>query len=232
MKVFYTIFAILLATAILLSANHYLSSLDLTIHSNTFINALFKYQSLAFLIALSVLFITLKISPESKQLLKIGNLKTIATKEKWLGINGQTSWKSSGLQLLFFVSIATGIFMFLGVKHTNSLCNFKWAFIPLVLFISFANSFSEEIIYRFAINGNLSQHYSKLIVLITSALLFGLPHYMGYPSGVVGVMMAGLLGYILSKATYETKGLGIAWAIHFVQDVIIFTALFMMNVKV
>lgn len=43
--------------------------------------------------------------------------------------------------------------------------------------------------------------------------------------------MAGVLGYVLCKATLETTGLGIAWVIHFVQDVIIFTALFMMNVK-
>jgi membrane protease YdiL (CAAX protease family) len=54
---------------------------------------------------------------------------------------------------------------------------------------------------------------------------------MGYPNGVIGVLMAATLGYILSKATYETQGLGIAWSIHFVQDAIIFTALSMINIK-
>ena len=84
-------------------------------------------------------------------------------------------------------------------------------------------------IYRFAINGNLVNETSKQTVLIVSAILFGLPHYMGYPNGIVGVIMAGILGYVLSKSTYETQGIGIAWAIHFIQDVIIFSALFMMN---
>ncbi|TAE80973.1 MAG: CPBP family intramembrane metalloprotease, partial [Bacteroidetes bacterium] len=72
---------------------------------------------------------------------------------------------------------------------------------------------------------------SKTTVLLLSAILFGLPHYAGFPNGPIGVVMAGVLGYILSKATYETQGIGIAWVIHFLQDVIIFTALFMMNSK-
>ncbi|HHX23791.1 MAG TPA: CPBP family intramembrane metalloprotease [Thermoanaerobacterales bacterium] len=70
-----------------------------------------------------------------------------------------------------------------------------------------------------------------MTILIISAILFGLPHYFGFPNGFMGVLMSGVLGYILCKATIETKGLSIAWAIHFVQDIIIFTALLMMNVK-
>ncbi|MCC7297511.1 MAG: CPBP family intramembrane metalloprotease [Bacteroidia bacterium] len=171
------------------------------------------------------------ITPESKSLLQLGHLDSIAIKEKWLGINGKTSWRQNGLQLAFFISIATGIFMFLAVKYTNSLYNFKWSFVPIILLVSLTNSFSEEIIYRFAINGNLMHLTSKLTILICSAVLFGLPHYQGYPNGFMGVLMAGLLGYILSKATYETQGLGLAWIIHFLQDIIIFTSLFMINIK-
>ncbi|MDZ7899137.1 MAG: CPBP family intramembrane glutamic endopeptidase [Arcicella sp.] len=73
--------------------------------------------------------------------------------------------------------------------------------------------------------------FQKLWVLLISAILFGLPHYQGYPNGAAGVIMAGVMGYVLSKATYETSGIGIAWAIHFVTDLIIFTALLMMNIK-
>jgi len=109
--------------------------------------------------------------------------------------------------------------MFMAVKYSNSIENFRWSFVPLVLMIALSNSFSEEIIYRFAINGNLISAVSKLHVLVISAILFGLPHYAGWPNGFIGVVMAGILGYILSKATYETQGIGIAWAIHFVQDI-------------
>lgn len=230
MKVVLTIAAVLLITATLLSANKFLPSITLTLNDNTFINSLLKYQVFAMLIASAVLYITLKVNPNSKELLTFGNLSTIAEKERWLGINGKSTWKSNGIQLLFFISIATGIFMFLAVKYTSNLGNFRWSYIPFILLISLTNSFSEEIIYRFVIIGNLMNSTTKLSVLLISAILFGLPHYLGYPSGIAGVAMSGILGYILAKATYETQGIGIAWAVHFVQDIIIFTALFMMNV--
>jgi len=230
-KVLLTVFAILIITLSLITANKFLPSVALILNNNPFVSSLLKYQLFAFLLAIGVTYITIKISPDSKNILTFGNLSVIAGKEKWLGINGKKTWKSNSIQLLFFISIATGIFMFLAVKYTNSLSNFNWAFIPIVLLISLTNSFSEEIIYRFAIHGNLINNASKLTVLILSAILFGLPHYLGFPSGIIGVVMAGLLGYILSKATYETQGIGIAWTIHFVQDIIIFTALFMMKLK-
>lgn len=231
MKVAIPVFTVVVASVLLLYSGKLLPSVNINVHANTFINGIIKYQIYAIFIAVAVMLITLFITPESKPLLQLGHLDSIAIKEKWLGINGKTSWRKNGLQLAFFISIATGIFMFLAVKYTNSLYNFKWSFVPIILLVSLTNSFSEEIIYRFAINGNLMHLTSKLTILICSAVLFGLPHYQGYPNGFMGVLMAGLLGYILSKATYETQGLGLAWIIHFLQDIIIFTSLFMINIK-
>jgi len=230
-KVLLTIFTILIITVSLITANKFLSNVELTLSTNSFINGILKYQLFALLVAIGVIIITIRIAPSSKNILTFGNHSVIAKEEKWLGINGKTTWKSNSIQLLFFISVATSIFMFVAVKYTGSLYNFKWTFTPYILLVSLTNSFSEEIIYRFAINGNLINLTSKLSVLIISAILFGLPHYLGFPSGIIGVIMAALLGYILSKATYETQGIGIAWTIHFIQDIIIFTALFMMNFK-
>lgn len=226
-----TISLVLIATTILLLANKFLPSIDISFNNNLFVNKLLKYQLLAVILSLTLMFFTLKLTPQSKSLLSFGNVESVAIKEKWLGINGKSTWKINGLQLAFFISLATGIFMFIAVKYTNSLSNFQYWFIPVIIFISLTNSFSEEIIYRFVINGNLGVIAPKITILIISAILFGLPHYMGYPNGIAGVIMSAMLGYILSKATYETNGLGIALTIHFIQDLIIFTALFMMNIK-
>ncbi len=231
MKTLLTIFIVLVATALLLSANKFLPNIGVRLHPNEYYNGILKYQLFAVLIAAVVILITLKWTPQSRELLRFGNINTLALKEMWLGINGRTSWKTNALQLAVFISLATGVFMFMAVKQTSSLANFNVSFIPIILLISLTNSFAEEAIYRFAINGNLMPHTLKWIILVTSAVMFGLPHYMGYPNGVVGVLMASTLGYILSKATYETQGMGIAWSIHFVQDIIIFTALSMINIK-
>lgn len=59
---------------------------------------------------------------------------------------------------------------------------------------------------------------------MVSALLFGIPHYLGTPGQLIGVLAAGFLGWFLAKSVLETKGLGWAWFVHFLQDVIIFVA--------
>lgn len=231
MKMLITLLIAGSAGTLLIAVGPKIQQSNLVLHPIPFVNGMAKYQIFALCVALIALLATLLLNAESKELLQIGQLSIAATKEKWLGINGRSSWLSNGLQLLVFISLATAIFMFLGVKHTNSLSNFRWSFVPIVLLFSLSNSLAEEIIFRFTIVGGLSGHYPKLTILLMSAILFGLPHYFGFPSGIIGVIMSGLLGYILCKATIETQGLSIAWGIHFVQDVIIFMALMMMNVK-
>jgi uncharacterized protein len=224
MKMFYTLLIVGIATVLLVTANNFTNGITIQIHPNTFVNSLAKYQLFALAVGILVTMSILVISPESKQFVNIGQLNVLAEKEKWLGINGKSSWKINGLQSLFFISSATGIFMFLSVKYTNSLNNFQWKFVPLIVVFSLTNSITEELIFRFGVVGGLFNYYTKPTIMIVSAILFGLPHYFGWPSGFVGVL-------ILCKATLETKGLSIAWMIHFVQDIIIFTALFMMNIN-
>lgn len=231
MNLIYVLLIVGVATILLVNGNFIIGSSMIRVHSNEFINGLAKYQILALIVSISVTIAICYLNPASKQFLSTGQLGVIAVKEKWLGINGISSWKINALQLLFFVSIATGIFMFLALKYTDSLANFHLHFIPLILLFSFTNSLAEELIFRFGVVGGLLHQYPKLAIMIVSAVLFGLPHFFGWPSGIAGVIMSGVLGYILCKATIETQGLSIAWTIHFVQDVIIFTALFMMNVK-
>lgn len=229
MKFAITIVSVILVSFLLVSSSRFLPAVEITLSNHSFVNGLLKYQLFALSIALILLGITVQVSPESKLLLRVGDLNNLAIKEKWLGINGRSSWKSNAIQLALVISIATGIFMYISVKHSNNLSNFSWSFIPMVLLLAFTNSFSEEIIYRVAVNGNLQKLAAPITIFICSAILFGIPHYGGFPNGITGVFMAGVLGYILSKATHETQGIGIAWVIHFLQDVIIFTGLFMMN---
>ena len=230
MRIFTSISIIIVAGLLLLASPMIFQNFDLSLLSNSFVNDLAKHQVFALFIALVIILIFILLNPESKHLLSTGNLHNLAGKEKWLGIDGRSSWLKNGLQLLVIISLATGIFMFLGVKQTDSLSNFQWWFIPVALLLSFTNSFSEEIIFRFGLIAGLEKYTSNISIQIISAILFGIPHFFGNPSGPIGMIMAGVLGYILCKASIETRGISIAWAIHFIQDVIIFTAILMINV--
>ena len=63
-------------------------------------------------------------------------------------------------------------------------------------------------------------------VYLASGALFGAVHSWGVPGGLAGVVAAGFLGWLLTKSIGETGGLGWAWFRHFLQDVVILSALF------
>src|SRR5690554_2130707 len=123
MKMFNTLLVVGIATALLVTGGTFIHKITLQIHPNSFLDGMAKYQLFALTVAVLATLTTLVLNPESKQFLDIGQLSTIAEKEKWLGISGKSSWTLNGLQLLFFVSIATGIFMFLArsEEHTSEL---------------------------------------------------------------------------------------------------------------
>ena len=94
---------------------------------------------------------------------------------------------------------------------------------PLVLLFAVMNAFSEELTYKASFLSVLNDPVGKRQALLLMATFFGLGHYYGVPYGIVGVLMAGLLGWLLGKSMLETRGFFWAWFIHFLQDVLIFS---------
>jgi hypothetical protein len=96
-----------------------------------------------------------------------------------------------------------------------------------VLLFSFTNSFSEEVVYRLGVIVPLVGSVDTAYILLISAVAFGAPHLRGMPNGIVGALMAGLLGWLLAKSVVEINGIFWAWFIHFLQDIVIFSAFVM-----
>lgn len=78
---------------------------------------------------------------------------------------------------------------------------------PAVLLFAMMNSFSEEISYRASELAVLKGVISNPQALLLTAVFFGIGHYYGVPYGVIGVVMAGVLGWLLGKSMLETKGI-------------------------
>ncbi|HEY3310824.1 MAG TPA: CPBP family intramembrane glutamic endopeptidase [Anaerolineales bacterium] len=85
------------------------------------------------------------------------------------------------------------------------------------------NAFSEEMNYKASFLAVTHQILGKRQSLLVMAAYFGIGHYYGVPYGVVGVLMAAFLGWLLGKSMLETRGFAWAWFIHFLQDVLIFS---------
>lgn len=134
-----------------------------------------------------------------------------------------TSWAKLGWILVLCISGGTLVFLVIGAGSALAQVQKVLPFLPFILLFALMNSFSEEIGYRANLLAALTPEFGKDDALLMSAALFGMQHFYGVPYGVIGVIMAGILGWLLGKSMVETKGTVWAWAIHFCQDVLIFT---------
>lgn len=133
-----------------------------------------------------------------------------------------TTWIRLGLILSVCITLGTLAFLIISGSPSSSFVARIVPLLPFILVISAMNAFSEEIAYRAALLVPLRAVLGKSQALLLTAALFGLWHYYGVPYGIVGVFMAGILGWLLGKSMLETKGVFWAWFIHFWQDVAIF----------
>ena len=230
MKIILPILLTTIFTLCILSLSAYSYKLGIEISAYDFINFQVNYQVILLGIALISLCSSYYLNPESvKSIFSLGHLSATGTELKIFGIKEGDSWVKTGLSLCLFISLATGIFMYLQLK--DQVINYsllKTGFFWVILF-SLMNSFSEEVIYRVGINGPLVNLLAPNRIFFISALIFGLAHFKGMPNGLVGITMAGLLGYVLSKSVYETNGIFWAWLIHFLQDIIIIGSIFLIK---
>lgn len=152
-----------------------------------------------------------------------GQLDAPVRPVRWLGMDRAASWSRFGWILTLCISL--GLLAFLAFAGRPPLSTLAQAlpFLPAVLILAAMNAFSEEMNYRAALLAPLHGVVGSQQALLLTAAFFGLGHFYGVPYGVIGVVMAGFLGWLLGKSMLETKGFFWAWFIHFWQDVFIFS---------
>lgn len=194
----------------------------------TLIKRLFLYELLLATIGLGVAFVVCVFIPgTTPELFSIGSLETTVNPIRFLGIgiNANATWRNEIISLTFAITAITTIFVFLGSKD-----KFSWRralrVFPIIIIFALLNATGEEWLYRVALlrstEGAISLQYASII----SATVFGVAHFRGRPGGILGILISGLLGFLLSRITIETGGIATAIIIHFIQDIIIFTGWF------
>lgn len=223
---------VILAAAGIFALRPVTAKIKTVFHSNPVVDTQIKFQSLQLILASIVLLLTYFLNPDNfTHFFRMGDVNAHISKIDWLGVTGNETWLEIALTLGLFITLGTGIFMFFqlkkaGVDYRYFLFSLLWS-IPF----SIANAFSEEAIFRIGIVSPLYGILSVSVIILISGVVFGAPHYFGMPSGVVGAVMAGFLGWLLALSLIETQGFLIAWAIHFAQDVVIITSMILMSKK-
>lgn len=151
-----------------------------------------------------------------------GNLKQPITPVPWMGFPKPDSWVSFGGQWSIYLALGTGVGLWLTSRTTLPFKAVILPALPAILLVAALNAFNEEALFRSAILSTTEHAIGTRHAWAISAIYFGIAHFWGVPYGWLGVALASLMGWILSKAMLETRGFFWSWWIHFLQDVVIF----------
>jgi membrane protease YdiL (CAAX protease family) len=99
--------------------------------------------------------------------------------------------------------------------------------LPAALAFGAINAAQEEFRFRMVFLARLLPVVGADRAVVMTAVLFGLAHWGGHPSGASGVVLAFLAGCGLALSMVETKGAAWAWTVHAVLDVLIYGSLLM-----
>ncbi|MFZ5882991.1 MAG: CPBP family intramembrane glutamic endopeptidase [Chloroflexota bacterium] len=190
---------------------------------NVFMPAEQSLRLIVTLVMIAALFLMRKRA--SAFFLRMGDRHAPAEGVRWLGIEPGSPWDKVGRNFTFFISLGTLAFLMLAGSPPLDLVVRALPFLPAVLIAAALNAFNEEMTYKASFLSVLEDAVGRNQALWLMAAYFGIGHFYGVPYGVVGVLMAGFLGWFLGKSMLETRGLWWAWFIHFWQDVWIFSFL-------
>lgn len=230
MKIALPIILTVLYTLILLLAGSITKKIELTVSGNSFINNQVNYQ-IVLLIVTAISLVTTYLLNKGNFLtfFKFGDISAVGDKMQLLGINHGDNWLKTGLSLCFVITGVTAAFMYFQLKKVGIDWSLLQNGIYWILLFSLTNSFGEEIIYRIGIISPLNGLLSPITIFGISGILFGLAHLSGMPSGIIGISLASILGFVLAKSVFEIQGFFWAWLIHFLQDVVIISSLYLID---
>jgi len=183
-------------------------------------------QSLKLIITLIVI-ATLLLMKKKRQdfYLAKGDIAAPVTPIRWLGVRQGERWNRFGLWLTLFISLGTLAFLIIAGSPSLDIVIRVLPYLPAILLAAALNAFNEEVTYKASFLSVLEGPVGARQALYMVAVYFGILHFYGVPYGIIGVLLATFLGWILARSMQETRGLFWAWFIHFWQDVWIFSFL-------
>ena len=159
--------------------------------------------------------------------LQVGNWRAPVQPEFFLRFRQSIPWTRFAVTLLLIFGFILPVYLFFALHPQIGSASRLLALLPLAVATSALNAANEEFQHRSVLLARLRNVIPLKEACLLTAVLFGLDHYFGQPSGWSGVLMAGTAGWIWAKSMIETRGFTCAFASHFVQDLVIFIFLAM-----
>jgi membrane protease YdiL (CAAX protease family) len=154
-----------------------------------------------------------------------GNLSAPAQPMPFIGLRKPIPWTVLGPALLVVFGVALPLFLYFMVYPDFTDRGRILRYLPWILLVAALNAASEEFQFRSVLLAHLRNVIFPTEGALLTAVLFGLKHYYGQPSGPLGVVMAGIAGWFWARSMIETRGFVWAFFIHLVQDIVILSFL-------
>jgi membrane protease YdiL (CAAX protease family) len=154
-----------------------------------------------------------------------GNLSAPAQPIPFVGLRRPIPWTVFGPALLVVFGVALPLFLYFMVYPDFTNYGRILRCLPWILVVAVLNAANEEFQFRSVLLAHLRNVVSPAEAAALTAVLFGLGHYYGQPSGPLGVVMAGIAGWFWARSMIETRGFVWAFFIHLVQDIVILSFL-------
>ena len=207
----------------------YLSqSLSINNNVNSYVSQQLKYQFTFLVVAIFVAWCSYKISGH---FFGIGNLSAEFNTYGYLPKFQSINWLNVALLLVFAFLVATYYMVAESLSNVSSWRLFLKKYGVWVFILASLNSLSEELIYRGALISVMEGDFPHWFIAIVSGIVFFLAHIKGQVKGLFVLFGSGFVGWCLAYVVLQTQGLFWSWLIHFVQDIVIFSA-FIVNTTI
>ena len=154
-----------------------------------------------------------------------GNPAAPAQPIPFLGLRKPVPWSWLGPAFIVVFAGVLAPYLYLTVHPNFRVSERIVRTFPWSLAVAALNAASEEFQFRSVLLAHLRGVFRPAENILLTAVFFGLGHYYGQPSGPLGVLMAGVAGWIWARSMIDTRGGVWAFLIHMTQDIVIFTFL-------
>lgn len=217
---------VVLALASLPVLTRWLAQTPPSLTGDAFIDAKIAYQVVSALLMIAVV-AAVRVLGARERFLRAGDARAPAGAIRLLGVHAGEPWSVVGRNFALIATAVTAVVVWLQVARGQE---GLLAALPMSLLLALpfaaANAATEEGLVRLALLEGTVDVLGAPRAAMLSGAVFGTVHYFGVPGGAPGLVLAGFLGYVLARSVTETNGVGWAWFIHFLQDVVIFALLF------
>jgi membrane protease YdiL (CAAX protease family) len=133
----------------------------------------------------------------------------------------KSTWGWAAIFAVASVLALIGYFKFSGIAVAVNISEKLAVQVLFALVFAIANGLMEELWFRSLIFGAIVRAFPPRFAVVFQAVLFGIIHYDGVPSGGIGVALGFIFGAVLGFITLKAKSILPAVAVHITADFVI-----------